>query len=403
VIANRIVNGSDGRTRLYLNDGKGRFTDATSKLPVLNDDSFAAALADVDGDRDIDIVIGNGPSSGARNNLLLNDGSGAFKEAPASQFATHGDTTYAVHFTDVDGDGSPDLVEANHHGPHRVRRNNGKGVFADVPNALGYEPDSVPQSITSGDVDGDGDVDLYISNISDGVLEINRGKGLFDDRTSAWLDVGQNNPVAATLVDLDGDKDLDLLLGGDETRLYWNDEKRRFVNANETLGVTIVATLLRIAGADVDGDGDPDLIVPHLRPPHALLLGDGTGRFVDRSATAMPKTGYGAVQVRAVDVDGDKDLDLVLGDAKKTLYLNRGDGTFVDATATLMPTSVTGTTVAILAGDFDRDGDEDLLWGGHVVGLSARQQRSRQVQRAHQRPRRRRERDPIPRRGRRRP
>ena len=112
IIGNAGINGADPRNQLYLNDGTGMFTDASSGIPADFGDTRALALSDVDGDGDLDVLFGNERGYGHQNTLLLNDGLGTFIDA-TGLFPSLVDQTWAVAFGDVDGDGHPDALIGN--------------------------------------------------------------------------------------------------------------------------------------------------------------------------------------------------------------------------------------------------------------------------------------------------
>jgi hypothetical protein len=100
-------NGIFSQSKLYLNDGRGRFTDVTSThMPPDNKDTMAMALGDVDGDADLDLILANLGFSV----LFLNDGRGRFTDVTEPRMPPDGDWPEAVVLGDVDGDADPDLV-----------------------------------------------------------------------------------------------------------------------------------------------------------------------------------------------------------------------------------------------------------------------------------------------------
>ena len=158
--------------RLYLNDGTGGFTHAPKgSLPDLRESTGAVSAADFDGDGDLDLFVAGRQVPGQypvppRSFLLRNEG-GRFEDvtgAVAPQLRTVGMVTAAL-WSDVDNDGKPDLMLAIEWGPPRCFRNDG-GKLADhttqagLADALGWW-----NSITSIDLDGDGDLDYVVGNV----------------------------------------------------------------------------------------------------------------------------------------------------------------------------------------------------------------------------------------------
>ena len=148
------------RTRLYLNNGKGIFTEAVNALPNNDgDQSFSVALADVDGDGDLDAVIANG---GAQvNRLFLGDGHGQFKGAPIGVFRPALGGGAHVIFGDVDGDGGTDLFSAHFWGNNHLYFSN-RGRLVERSGVLPNSPGGFAGAVFV-DIDGDRDLDLVLA------------------------------------------------------------------------------------------------------------------------------------------------------------------------------------------------------------------------------------------------
>jgi len=205
-----------GRTRLWLNDGAGRFADATAgRMPeVLVRFCWELEWVDVDGDFDLDLLVSSKRSSGSF--LFENDGAGRFRDVSAARLPQF-KNNYEFEAMDVDGDGFMDLVTIND-GPRfteHLFRGDGKGGFEDATASLwpaAGNPGFDDNMIAFLDFDSDGDADFLVGSL-DGPerLMVNDGRGRF----AAAAPVVAGDPTAGTLgialADLDGDGRLDLV------------------------------------------------------------------------------------------------------------------------------------------------------------------------------------------------
>jgi len=367
--------GTAGQNRLYLNDGNGNFTNTISRIPPNSDYTRAVALGDIDGDGDLDAFLGNGLfGGGEQNRLYLNNGSGVFTDA-TSQIPLHDDDTFAIALGDVDGDGDLDAFLGNGVNPEqdRLYLNDGNGVFTDATSqipAIGNQT----RDVALADADGDGDLDVFLANESWNHLYLNDGNAVFTNAITR-LPAHRNNTQAVALGDVDGDADLDLFLGngspynGNQNRLYLNDGTGTFVAPSALIPVAPSATS-SVAMGDVDGDGDPDALLANW-VQNRLYLNEGNGVFTDATSQIPPDLDYSNA-VALGDLDGDGDLDAFVGNewgGPNRVYLNEGNGVFTDASSRIPPTS--NWTWAVALGDVDGDGDLDALVGnGYFEELS---------------------------------
>jgi hypothetical protein len=321
---------------------------------------------------------------------------------------------------DYDRDGDLDLYLVQGHSlaagadprgfpSDRLYRNDflpdGELRFTDVTEAAGIDARGYGMGVAVGDVDGDGWLDLYVTNYGPNQLWRNAGDGTFTDRT-AGAGVALHGPAdpfwstGATFFDGDGDGDLDLFVTGyiDFTvshhrpcqaensapdyckptlyrplpdRFFRNRGDGTFEDATAAAGfATPYGNGLGVIAADLDQDGRTDLYVTNDGMENQLWL-QRDGAFTDEAllaGAALNRQGQpeASMGIEAADFDGDGDLDLFmthLANESNTLYVNDGTGLFQDRTLELglAAPSLPYTAFGTGAVDFDFDGDLDLL------------------------------------------
>ncbi len=303
------------------------------------------AAGDVDRDGWVDVVTVGG--TGGQNRLWRNRGDGTFVEATTSAMALPGRFTTAPLLADWDGDGALDLLfggvyDGDVPTPVTLLRGTGDGGFTDVTAASGVDVSAPTHGAAFGDIDGDGDLDLYLAH---------------------WLPPFWE-PSA---------------------RLWKNVGAGRFVDVTLEAGVNVVRSPVGVdtsfapTFADVNRDGHPDLLVAADYGGSFVLLNDGDGTF--RSSPSAPLSDENGMGSAVGDFDEDGDLDWFVtsiwdpngvvegngnwGVSGNRLYQNRGDGTFDDVTdAAGVRAGFWGW--AACAADLDLDGHLDLF---HVNGF----------------------------------
>ncbi|MBK9387203.1 MAG: VCBS repeat-containing protein [Planctomycetes bacterium] len=365
--------------RLYLNDGAGRFTLAgAAHLPSVILATRALAIGDVDADRDLDIVFGGT----GQTRLYRNDGSGRFSDATAQLLPTRSDAANGIALGDLDRDGDLDLYIANGGATTQdaLLLNDGTGRFREVTSAQLPSELDFARCVALGDVDGDGTLDIVLglppgSPAKRNVLYRNDGTGRFSDRSAQSLPLESEETRAVLLADLDRDGDLDLLCGngqqlnGEPDRLLWNDGAGRFTHANEPALPPVYSGARAMVFGDFDANGETDVVLGHdSGVESALLLRSADGRYIDRSATHLQPTGERISAGASGDLDQDGDLDLILGATaqfsggiwwprRSRAYFNDGTGRFSIRDVFAFPFGLGDATAVALA---DIDGDHDL-------------------------------------------
>lgn len=319
------------------------------------DSSTSVALGDVDGDGDLDLLVGNNVNSDP-NRLYLNNGSGIFTN---SGQALGTNATSAVALGDLDSDGDLDAVFGNEGSPSWVYLNNGAGTFTDSGQSVGNDQ---TKSIALGDLNGDGHLDLVTGN------EAGSSRVYFNNGAAILADSGQALAAASfaglALGDTESDGDLDLVLThlSGPNRLYTNNGTGFFTDSGQALGGTNRMPVL----GNVDGDLDLDLVLASSVGPDRVLLNDGGGNFSDSGQALAVGGVFETTAVSLGDVDGDGDLDALSAkyNRQSRLYLNDGSGLFT----TNVPVMAVEPTYAVAMGDLDGDGDLDFVSGNGFFG-----------------------------------
>ena len=334
-----------------------------------------------------------------------------------------------VALLDVDDDGRLDIYlvqgaplvgEAGPDAANRLFRQTADGTFEDITAASGTGDRGLGMGVIHGDVNGDGQRDLYVTNFGRNALLLHRGvdaQGIprFEDVTVAAGVEAEGWSAGATFFDPDGDGDLDLFVthyvdfsvgnhrwcgnarlglrsychpdvyGGVADRFYRNlgpDDEGvpRFQDASQGAGLRPAkdAKGLGVLAGDFDGDGFQDLYVANDSTMNHLYLGDGTGRFREEALLAgVGFNGAGAAEasmgLEYGDLDGDGRLELFathLDEETNTLYRPQAPGLFSDATEAsgLARPSLPWVGFGTVFFDVDHDGDLDVfVANGHIL------------------------------------
>jgi hypothetical protein len=352
------------------------FTDVTAaNLPAgLAGRCMNAAAGDADGDGDLDLALAMEYDP---NILLLNDGRGRFSDASIELPRTVHDSE-DVAFADFDGDGDLDLVLVSEDDrTDELYFNDGKARFSELNERL--VPDDVSNGLVVFDLSGDGAPDVLTGNIGIDRALINDGKGNFRDETATrWRQSRRDDSRTQELeaFDADGDGDLDVAVANEgQNQLYRNDGG---------VLVDVTATNLprendesrEIRAADFDGDGDLDLVVANVRfvldepERDTLLLNDGRGVFAPAPADWQPAgRDQNNFSLQVLDIDSDGDVDIVspstifdTAAGEYRVLLNDGRARFTIAPpGAVLPADVTGNGFDTEVADFDGDGRADLF------------------------------------------
>ena len=318
-------------------------------------------------------------------------------------------------FLDYDNDGWMDVYFVNS-GPsdfftpatplkNALYRNNRDGTFTDVTDKAGVAGGKFGMGVAAGDYDGDGNVDLYVTNYGSNILYRNNGNGTFTDVTEKAGVTAPGWSTCATWFDYDNDGKLDLFVSSfvfydktqnplctDETlkrryycvprlfkpqpsRLFQNKGDGTFQDVSRESGIADhPGKSFGAVATDVNNDGQIDLFVANDTTANFLFINKGAGKFeeiglsagVAYGANGRPRSGMG---VDAADFDGDGWQDLFVANIDQeffSLYRNEKDLIFTDQPGEIAPATQLLSGWGLKFFDYDNDGDPDLfLVNGH--------------------------------------
>lgn len=368
---------------------------------------------------------GSQASFPTRNALYKNNGNGTFTDVTAgSGLDAYTGYGQGVSIVDFDNDGWPDIY-ITAYGGNRLFRNNGNGTFTDVTERAGLADTAGPEwpwPLTSawGDYDNDGYLDLFVCHYAHWSLVLDRpcplrgepsycrpqvyspnfcrlyhnnGDGTFTDVTKhAGIQNALGKAMSALWFDYDEDGWLDIFVTNDTMPnfLFHNNRNGTFTDRALQAGVAVGSegqplSGMGIAAGDFFGDGHDSLVVVNFSgEPKSIYHNLGNGLFEDRTYQAGMESinlqflGFG---LESLDYDLDGHLDFVVGNGhvldhieilgagssyaqSQQLFHNDGQGQFVEDIRSLGDLAKPRVTRGLAVGDYDNDGDPDVVMVG---------------------------------------
>lgn len=360
-------NALPGQVSVYLNDGSGGFGAAINSPTTIGNQAPEFSVADLNGDAELDLVIATGTNSTSNVEVLLGDGAGAFA---AGALYPAGVMVSDVAIGDFDGDAAPDIAAADQNGSQvYVLFNNadGSGTFQDGVVAI-PRPDSeaFPGAVTVADLNGDGDLDLAAGfgqsnvNSASAVVALGNGDGTFRDAVVyAVSDFGSATPVKVSAADMNGDEVLDLVAANrnsSEITILPGVGDGSFL---APLAVPTGNTPETAVVADMDKDGDPDVVSANWSMDVFVLFNDGSAGLTPPPPSTGTE-GNEPVSVVVADFDGDAIEDAAVAHRiSNDVAILKGNenGTFGPPA----PIEVGETPTNISLGHFNADAFVDLV------------------------------------------
>ncbi len=413
-----VLSGSAGAQISFVEEAGARGLTAFAHT---NGECLGVSAADYDGDGDIDIFV---PTDfGTPSRLYENDGTGNFTEVAALRGLNSTSNDRMGLFFDYDGDRDLDLIIGNdHHGyfpgapnitwPHTLRlfRQNADHSFTEVTVGSGLEgwhigaptdPNFLGMvgTITAGDLDNDGDLDLYFGAWLDGQnLFENNGDGTFTDVTAGSGDVTRN--IAnwnAVMHDFNGDGLLDIygaVDGADGIKcLLINQGGMTFVNEAAAYGLVPSFNDMGVAMSDVNNDGLLDLYVTEIHDASGNFpgwAGSQNVMFIDNGVGASPRYTDDAIACGTAfcdwgwgcdfaDFDNDRDVDLAVTNGSGLAHFATDRSRLFENVSTdPLAFAEVGVSAGfddtffasgLIAADFNRDGRQDMVEVHHPGGM----------------------------------
>ncbi len=290
----------------------------TSMLP--EDMGSGAGFGDIDNDGDLDLYVVNIPGpfqnwlskkslTTASNVLYRNNGDGTFSDITLSAKVGDGGYGMGCVFTDYDGDGNLDLYVTNY-GENTLYRNNGDSTFTNVTKIAGVECPLWSTGAALADYDGDGDVDLYVCNYVNYDLEKFQQKKV-KSRQSGILVPNALNPT---------------VFEPQDNVLFRNNGDGTYTDVTTEAGVAAPGgRSMQAIFSDFDQDNDLDIYVANDTSENHIFRNNGDGTFTDVSAESWAADFRGSMGLAAGDYDTDGDVDIFIShwiDQENVLYRN---------------------------------------------------------------------------------
>ncbi|MCB0546451.1 MAG: CRTAC1 family protein [Phaeodactylibacter sp.] len=343
------------------------FQDISAQAGINNaGKNYGVAIGDYNNDGKEDIYI----SRHTLPNLLYrNNGDNTFTDVALQAGVAHGGTTTCSVWGDIDNDGDLDLYLGNRDEANILYRNNGNGTFTDISMSAGVNTLFRTRAVLFGDIDQDGYIDLYVANMTAAnYMFRNNGDNTFTDITASSNTQDFGIAMGSLFFDYDNDGDLDLYLTHDANQpyiLYQNDGTGRFTDVSAQSNTNYAGQGMGVDVGDMNNDGFLDIYITNLYE-NTLLLNNGDGTFSNITAAAGVGDlgmGWGTLWMDCEN-DGLQDIyvsnDSYFSPYPNLLYQNKGDNTFQVISHSSPLSSMYGG-YGVATADFNADGRADLF------------------------------------------
>lgn len=346
-----VLNNTRKPSVFYRNDN-GVLVRDNSKAFTQNISYYhGGAFSDYDKDGNVDLFMCNYfPTK--YNELYRNNGSGNYVKEVADVIPSEANQSVGPTWADYDKDGFPDLFVPNGTGyKNSLFHNEGNGTFSKVQNVVTTEGGNSVGSCW-GDVDNDGDLDLFVTNAnaSGNFLYLNNGQGGFNKVTTGVVVTDKANSHGCSFADIDNDGDVDLYVSNDKNfkLLYLNDGHGLFTRKDDEIITFNFGNAFGHCWSDFDHDGDLDLFVAtHSNQLNGFFTNNGNqNKWIELNleGTSSNKSAIGAdVFVYANGVQQMREVNSQSGfggQSSYTQHFGLGNANIIDSIVVKWPSGI---------------------------------------------------------------
>jgi hypothetical protein len=365
-----VTNGSGSSVSVFRNTGSVGTISYAAKVDFTTGSfPYSVSIGDLDGDGKADLALANEGSNTV--SVFRNTGSAGTISYAAKVDFTTGSLPFSVSIGDLDGDGKADLAVANY-------SSNTVSVFRNTgsPGTISYAAKvdfttgsgSGPNSVSIGDLDGDGKADLAVANYNSNTVSVIRNTGSAGTISyAAKVDFTTGfAPYSVSIGDLDGDGKADLAVAngsGSSVSVFRNTGSAGTISYAAKVDFTTGLFPYSVSIGDLDGDGKADLAIANQSSNTvSVFRNTGSAGTISYAAKVDFATGSDPSSASIGDLDEDGKADLAVANASSntvSVFRNTGSaGTISYATKVDFATGISPLSVSI--GDLDGDGKADL-------------------------------------------
>ena len=330
---------------------------------------ISVSAADLDHDGDFDVI-----SSEARGRIVWyeNSGRGDFSRARVISNDAGYEPT-AIPF-DVDNDGDVDVLFGSHEQSHIAWHENldGEGTFSEPKVISSSTSDQSYGLISASDLDGDGDLDVLTYRSEDEIARIlwyENKSGVFENEHVITDNAGMLASIHAADLDSDGDMDI-LTASWYEEEIAWYENTSGSGEFGESQAISVDLEASFAFAADLDGDRDMDVVSVSEQRSNQIISWheNSNGRFSTARVIAVTTN---LRRAAAVDIDNDGDLDIVSTSQRGVAWSENEDGGGSFGSQKIVTESPQARgAIAVHAADLDGDGDLDVLSGEYSSSIA---------------------------------